>query len=156
MARLRLSGRVTSLSIRGKFIKSSVFIDVPLTLPYTRRDDAEFALETGQEDDNDDTSADEEDLSTKIAILERLRGRRGKPFRFLYRCESRDLICYSLELEQVLGIPFPVCYAANKTRSVLTKLWQRISRFLCTYCGGSTHCYSTSDLPSSYRHIITT
>lgn len=68
-------------SDRGKHIKSYIMVDVVLTLPITRRDDAEFALETGHEDD-DDECADEEDLSTKIAILERLRGRRGRPFEF--------------------------------------------------------------------------
>lgn len=52
----------------------------PLTVLYSLSVAAEeCAIETEDEDDEDDESADEEDLATKIAILERLRGRRGRP-----------------------------------------------------------------------------
>ncbi|KAJ9122917.1 hypothetical protein QFC24_003955 [Naganishia onofrii] len=57
-----------------------------------RTQDDSAVIDIEQEDDDDDNVSDvsaeeEEDLATKIAILERLRGRR--------------------ELEQILGIPFP-------------------------------------------------
>lgn len=57
-------------------------------------------------DEDDDASADEENLAAKIAILERLRGRRGTQRQGLLLCAT--LISIPTELEQALGIPFPV------------------------------------------------
>lgn len=77
--------------------------DSLLIFPYiARSNEAEYAV---QMDEDDDASADEEDLATKIAILERLRGRRG-----MYIKEPPFLVShvFATELEQALGIPFPV------------------------------------------------
>lgn len=71
-----MSEREKSLFSRGDARQPALSMKFPTDASSPRIDEAEYALETEHGVD-DEESADEEDLSSKIAILERLRGRRG-------------------------------------------------------------------------------
>jgi hypothetical protein len=77
-------------------INAPSFTLIPL-LQTLRTQDESAVIDIEQDDDNDDNVSDvsaeeDEDLATKIAILERLRGRRGSSFSAIKSCTS-NYVC---------------------------------------------------------------